>query len=298
MRKLIISIFISVCFVSSTRAVSSAYAIQNVNVGDQALGFNLDNLEGGSVVLGDYFGKNVAAVCFWNLTAKDSVKELDALAQLYSWYHQENNLEVFGIFTPPEPRDINETELAEINELLEEKKYPFPILLDHKQTVYKLYGVISFPSFLVINKKGEVDYLMPMWSPLKGEDDVKNSVKKALGIEIAKEREARQKVSEPDTESGDTHYELGVVYRKNGQMDEAKEEFKKTIELFSGAGKGLFAGMKKKREVHPNLANAYNDLGEILLEEGKKEEALTSLKKAGDEYREIIKKLQKSSKGL
>ncbi len=399
---LAVSLMVFPYALSFSHAISSAYAITNIKAGDQALDFSLNNLKGNSVALGDYLGKNVVAVCFWNLTSEDSVKELDILAQLYTWYHQENGLEVFGIFTPPEPRDVNETEVADINKLLEEKKYPFPVLLDHNQAVYKLYGVISFPSLTVINKEGQVDYLMPMWSPLKGEDNVKDNVKKTLGLEVAEVHESKQmsmvkrtykpnkdaamemnmaekflkdgefdsaipklkkaaeadpiyvkphimlatmydkqgnmeealieyslaisinpdeiqphidygffnlkkdlvdnalyefkKALELNPESGDAHYGMGVVYKRKGQKEESKAEFKKTITLFSETGRDLFAGMKKKREVHPNLANAYNDLGEIFLEEGKKEEALVELKKASDEYRAIIEKLQKRIK--
>ncbi|MDD5774086.1 MAG: tetratricopeptide repeat protein [bacterium] len=398
---LIFNLFVSVYFASSVHAINNAYAIQNASVGEKALDFSLSNLKGGSVAITDYQGKNTVAVCFWNLTSKDSVKELDVLAQLYSWYNKENGLEVLAVYTPPEPRDVNETEIAEINKLLEEKKYPFLILLDQKQTVYKLYGVVSFPSFMIISKEGKIDYLMPMWSPLKGEDNVKDNVKKALGIEIAAVHESKQmsikrtfkpnkdaamemnmaekflkdgefdsaviklkksaeadanyvkphimlaniydkqgnmaealveysaaisinpdevqphidygffnlkknmpddafaefkKALELDPASGDSHYGLGAVYRKQGKKEDAKAEFKKTISLFADVGKDLFAGMKKKREVHPNLANAYNDLGEILLEEGNKEEALVELKKASDEYRGIIEKLQKRTK--
>lgn len=391
----------SFCFTSPLHAINGAYAIQNAGVGDNALDFTLNNIKGGSITLADYQGKNTVAVCFWNLTSKDSVKELDLLAQLYGWYNKANGLEVLAVYTPPEPRDINETELAEINKLFEEKKYPFPVLLDQKQAVYKLYGVISFPSFMVIGKDGKISYLMPMWSPLKGEDNVKDNVKKALGLEVAVARESKQnsikrtfkpnkdaamemnmaekllkegefdsaieklkksaeadanyvkphimlaniydkqgnmgealieysaaisinpdevqphidfgffnlkkdmtddalaefkKALELDSTSGDAHYGLGAVYKKKGQKEDAKAEFRKTIRIFADTGKDLFAGMKKKREVHPNLANAYNDLGEILLEEGNKEEALIELKKASDEYRGIIEKLQKRTK--
>lgn len=103
-------------------------------------------------------------------------------------------------------------------------------------------------------------------------------------------------VSSSNAESGDDHYESGVVYRNNGQIDEAKAEFRKAIESFAEVGRDLFAGVKKKLDVHPNLANAYNDLGEILLEEGKNGEALEELRKAGEEYRKIIEKLQKVAK--
>lgn len=398
---LIISLFASAYLVSSVHAINNAYAIQNASVGDRALDFNLNDHKGGSIAFADYQGKNTVAVCFWNMTSKDSVKELDLLAQLYGWYHKDKGLEVLAIYTPPEPRDINETELAEINKLLEEKKYSFPILLDQKQTVYKLYGVVSFPSFIVIGKEGNIDYLMPMWSPLRGEDNIKDNVKKALGIKVAVVRQSKQmsikrtfrpnkfaamemksadkfleegefdsaiiklkksaeadvkyvkphlmlaniydkqgdlgealvefsaaisidpdevqphidfgffnlkkdmaddalaefnKALELDPKSGDAHYGLGVIYRKKDQKEDAKAEFRETIKIFAEVGRDLFAGMKKKREVHPNLAHAYNDLGEILLEEGNKEEALAELKKASDEYRGIIIKLQKRTK--
>ncbi len=124
----------------------------------------------------------------------------------------------------------------------------------------------------------------------------KNLVEAQLEFELIKELSPN---------SGDGLFGLGLVSLAQKNEKEALANFKEAIALFEGekttsstsSGKGdLFNMMRKKRSakkvrLNPNEAQVHAELGKLLANNGKLEEANKELLKAIAKYRKIINKL-------
>ena len=84
-------------------------------------------------------------------------------------------------------------------------------------------------------------------------------------------------------------------YQASGQLDEATQHYKRSIDLYPTAEAHTFLGWtysfrgqyddaisecQKAIEVDPTFGNPYNDIGAYLIEKGKYKEAIPWLKKA------------------
>lgn len=112
--------------------------------GDRAFDFELIDMEGNSVKLSDYRGK-VVVLNFWQSTSAWCKKELPLLDQLYKTY-KDGDLVVLAV-------NIGETS-SEVSEIIEEKGFLFPVLLDQKADVAKRYLISGLPTNFIITRSG------------------------------------------------------------------------------------------------------------------------------------------------
>lgn len=122
-------------------------------VGDVAADFRLRNVDGQMVSLGDYrSGKGVIVVFTSNHCPFSRAYE-DRLVEL----HQKFAPQGYPIvaINPNDPAAYEEDSFDNMKVRAQEKKFPFPYLVDETQRVAKTYGVSRTPHVLVLRKSGE-----------------------------------------------------------------------------------------------------------------------------------------------
>jgi peroxiredoxin len=118
--------------------------------GQAAPGFELTALDGRSVSLANYRGKNVV-VSFWASWCAPCRREMPSLRSFYQRTHNAgSDYEVLAI-------SLDETRAAAQNAATE-WKIPFPVLLDSTGHVAGHYRVKGIPTLVVIDKLGKVQY--------------------------------------------------------------------------------------------------------------------------------------------
>jgi peroxiredoxin len=109
--------------------------------------FTLRTPEGKQISLADYRGKILVLEFFasWCPHCHDAVEDLNELATKYP-----GKLEVLAVATSEEdPHDLPV--------FIEETKPNFPVLVDQTDKVARMYRVLMFPTYFVLNGEGKVE---------------------------------------------------------------------------------------------------------------------------------------------
>jgi peroxiredoxin len=117
--------------------------------GKPAPEFALPSLDGRTVSLADYRGRNVV-LSFWASWCGPCRLEAPVLRTFYDRTHQSAGYEVLAISLD----DTREAAQSAATEL----KMPFPVLLDVGSKVASQYFVEGIPTLMVIDKDGKVRY--------------------------------------------------------------------------------------------------------------------------------------------
>ena len=118
-------------------------------------GFTLSDLDGNRVSLSDFRGKNVVLLDFWATwcgPCRASMPDVHDVSTDYS----ARGLEVLSINIRESPRKIRAF-------LEEEDIFPH-VLLDTDGTVARKYAVSGIPTFIVIDRAGEIHFKATGWS--------------------------------------------------------------------------------------------------------------------------------------
>lgn len=108
--------------------------------------FQLNNLNGNTVTLSDYQGKNVI-LFFWAIYCPACISSLNKIEVIYPKL-QEKNIQLLSI-------NIYENK-AQVSRFLGARPVPYPVLLDSGQTISRKFGLYGIPSFVFIDKQGMV----------------------------------------------------------------------------------------------------------------------------------------------
>lgn len=121
-----------------------------VKVGDKAPDFTVEMIDGSSMTLSQLKGK-VVVVNFWATWCPPCREELKHVqAEIIDRFKGEK-----FVFLP-----ISRGEAAKtVKAFLEKAGYKFPVGLDPKQAIYKLFASNYIPRNFVIDKKGNIAYL-------------------------------------------------------------------------------------------------------------------------------------------
>jgi thiol-disulfide isomerase/thioredoxin len=146
----------------SLAAVAALLALPGVFATSHASGatgpapaFTLEQRGGGSVSLADLRGK-VVLVNFWATWCGPCRKEMPLLEQIHRKYAP-LGLVMVGINVEEDGR-LFDTFLKDV-------PVSFPILLDPKNGVSKLYDVAAMPSTVIIDRKGNIRYVHQGYQP-------------------------------------------------------------------------------------------------------------------------------------
>ncbi len=267
---LIIKLLIVMSIISSLPAAS--FALIGIREGDVPKEFTLPDLNGSLVNSGDYFGSKPVIIVFWELAMSKSfldysMDELRFLNDFYEKHHDKSGLEIFAIYTPEEDREIPESEIERVKNLIKVNRIKFPVLIDTGFKIFREYGVIALPSTLMIDKTGKIKFIYPSF-PLASQPLFTEEIKSLIGIiKPAPDMEAKN-ADGPGSHS-DRLYSYAHQMYKRGLVEQA------------------LSPLKKSMQMAPEYAPSHNLMGIILWKIG-------NLKDAADEF-ELAIKLDKNN---
>ncbi|HWB64416.1 MAG TPA: thioredoxin family protein [Chitinophagales bacterium] len=147
---------------------------QGYKVGDMATDFNLKNVDGKMVSLGNYKdakGFIVVFTCNHCPFAKAYESRIIALDKKFA----AKGYPVIAI-NPNDPNEVPEDSYANMQARAKEKNYPFPYLMDESQQIAKAYGATRTPHVFVLQKvKG--DYMVKYIGAIDDNSDDASAVK-------------------------------------------------------------------------------------------------------------------------
>ncbi|MFC3899735.1 redoxin domain-containing protein [Aliicoccus persicus] len=121
---------------------------QAVQVGDEAIDFQLETLNGDSIQLSEVNSEKGVILNFWGTWCKPCREEMPDMNRIYNEGHE--NYEIIAINVSEDEQQINQF-LSSLDEELD-----FPIALDRNRDVTKAYQVGPLPTTIAINKEGVV----------------------------------------------------------------------------------------------------------------------------------------------
>lgn len=127
---------------------------QGYKVGDEAMNFNLKNIDGQMVALSDYSAEKGVIVIFTCNHCPFSVAYEDRIIELDKKYKK------FGFpvvaINPNDPISYPEDSFENMKLRAEEKGFTFPYIIDENQEVFPIYGATKTPHvYLLNNENGE-----------------------------------------------------------------------------------------------------------------------------------------------
>jgi len=114
----------------------------------EAPDFTLKDLSGNTVTLSEMQGK-VVLLNLWATWCPPCKKEMPSMEELYRELPRED-FTILAVAAPNAPRES----LEQIERLIEENGYTFPILLDEDMKVNQTYGTGSIPTSWIIDPEG------------------------------------------------------------------------------------------------------------------------------------------------
>jgi len=121
--------------------------------GSVAPAFTLETLAGSPASLSDYSGHPVL-INFWASWCKPCSGEMPAIVAAYQ-AHKETGFEVLAINLTDQER------MKDVRKFAAEFRLPFPVLLDGKGRVRKLYAMVGVPTSVFIGSDGVVRLVNP-----------------------------------------------------------------------------------------------------------------------------------------
>ena len=113
--------------------------------GKAAADFTLKDLQGDKVSLSDLRGK-VVMLDFWATWCPPCRRELPTVAKLRASL-KDKNVAILG---------VNDEESSTVKSYLRKHELEFPVLMDSKREVHKLYGARAIPTVVIIKPSGEI----------------------------------------------------------------------------------------------------------------------------------------------
>jgi thiol-disulfide isomerase/thioredoxin len=149
MKALVLGAVIAVTFFSAPTAQETAET--GSRVGNIAIDFALNDLDGNEVVLSDHFGK-VIVLTFWDWGCIECrEKSMPELQKLVLDVYGSDRVSIFAINVEQNP------DIDRMKQYVEEKEITYHILLQGMQLAFE-YRVYAIPILLVLDKDGVIQY--------------------------------------------------------------------------------------------------------------------------------------------
>ena len=110
--------------------------------------FELPTLDGRRIGPGDFAGE-VVVVDFWATWCAPCHVQADILEALHSEYG-DRGIRFLAV-------NVGEDE-ATVRSFVESRPFPYPVLLDEKESVSTKLGVAALPSLMILDREGKVSY--------------------------------------------------------------------------------------------------------------------------------------------
>ena len=128
--------------------------------GSAAPDFTLKSASGENLKLSEYRGE-VVLINFWASWCGPCRQEMPALDELHNRYRA-LGFTVLGVNVEEDSRKARE--------VLKDLQVSFPVLLDDRSTVSRLYDIVAMPSTVLVDRNGNIRYLHKGYQP--GLEDV------------------------------------------------------------------------------------------------------------------------------
>lgn len=119
-----------------------------VDVGDEAVDFKLETLDGEDIQLSEVYGDKGVILNFWGTWCKPCREEMPDLEEAYS--QGQDDFEVIAVNVAEGPQQINQFISGLPAELT------FPIAMDHDRDVVDAYQIGPLPTTVAIDSDGVV----------------------------------------------------------------------------------------------------------------------------------------------
>ena len=126
----------------------SACSSQSMRIQDTAPDFTLESLEGEQIILSDILKTKIAVLDFWATWCLYCIQSMPAMEKFYQ--ENKDKVAVIGI-------DVGESK-AKVGSFVRKKGILYPIALDPKGRVAKLYNVRGIPTVVAVNQDGRIIY--------------------------------------------------------------------------------------------------------------------------------------------
>jgi len=168
--------------VLSVSSLLGAFALlqEQLKPGAQAPQFELESLDGKTVILSELKGKPVF-LDFWATwcgPCRRALPHTQAFSEKYK-----DKAHIFAINVREEPEKVQT--------FMQQNKYTFRVLMDTEGEVARAYGVRGIPHFVVIGAEGKIAFIKVGYGP-GVEEELENALKKAIA-QAERSRHASQK---------------------------------------------------------------------------------------------------------
>ncbi|PIC63693.1 thiol-disulfide oxidoreductase [Sporosarcina sp. P13] len=131
--------------------VASSSEKPGLSQGDLAPDFELTTLDGKTAKLSDYRGKMVL-LNFWASWCPPCRSEMPHMETYYKEHSELENVEILAVNMTKTEKNKEQS----AKDFVEEYQLTFPILLDKKSDVMKMYQVKVYPTTYIINEEGVI----------------------------------------------------------------------------------------------------------------------------------------------
>ena len=126
----------------------SACSSQTMQIQDTAPDFTLEGLDGSEIVLSDVLKTKTVVLDFWATWCFYCIRSVPAMEKFYK--ENKDKVAVIAI-------DVGESK-AKVESFVRKKGILYPIALDPKGRVAKLYNVRGIPTVVAVNQDGKIIY--------------------------------------------------------------------------------------------------------------------------------------------
>lgn len=112
--------------------------------------FTLTDAGGKTVSLRQFIGRNPVLLIFWATWCPHCKESIPEINRMHREPAGNGNVRILALDFMESP--------AKVNSFLSAKKVAFPVLLDRKGTVARMYRVVGIPTYILIDRKGKVVY--------------------------------------------------------------------------------------------------------------------------------------------
>ncbi len=240
-------IFLGIILVMQGNGEAKSSIFRNVNQGDIAPPFELQELDGTtSKVIDSLQGKPMVMI-FWGADVETkkirSTKALKKIQTLSSFFAEQS----IGLISVNVQGDSQEV----INQVITEAGLSFPTLLDQDRKMYGSLGIFVMPSILLLDKDRKImagiGFSHDFIERLLGEIAIMRGEKTREQVKL----DLRPKMIEksPAEKAANRHMNMGRVLIKQGMVERGMQEFQKALKL-----------NPQLAEAHIELACNYIDL--------------------------------------
>ena len=119
-------------------------------ISSEALGTEIDNIQGEPVTLSDLRGKKVV-LNFWATWCPPCEAEMPHMQKYYEKYRETDNVEIVGVNVT-----YHREKIERVEQFLKSYDITFPIVLELEETVSRQYELLTLPSTFMIDTEGKI----------------------------------------------------------------------------------------------------------------------------------------------